>query len=652
MRARGSRELGECSMNRFLRSTCSILAVCSASCSLPIAAKSEPAEAVRSADVVIAGELEQWHAVTLDLSGPFAKETDTAPNPYTDYRFGVTFEHESGSPIYEVPGYFAADGRAGETGASSGNVWRAHLSPDKPGTWLWRTSFVAGEGVATSGAPGEPVAPFDGKHGAFEARLTDKAGRDFRAHGRLQYVGAHFLRFADSQEYFMKAGPDAPETLLAYVDFDGTRAHDEAKGPLGTWQPHVRDWREGDPSWRGGKGKGLIGAVNYLAAEGLNSISFIPYNAGGDGDNAWPFVERDDKLHYDTSKLDQWGLVFAHAQQRGLYLHFKLQETENDDLRKGRERTPIDMPQALDDGDTGPERKLYLREMIARFGHLLALNWNLGEESTMSSEQQRAMAQYIRDTDPYDHHIVVHTYPNEQELVYEPLLGDESALTGASLQNDWDNTHERTRFWLERSARAGKPWVVTNDEQGPANSGVPPDPGYAGFGGTAVDEKTGRSYDLHGIRRLTLWGNLMAGGAGVEYYFGYRLPENDLIANDFRSRDRSWDYCRFALEFFRREGIPFWKMSNADDLVGNLRQDNSVYALAEPGVVYLVYIPRGGEAQLDLSMAPGDYALGWFDPRSGGPIESRPNVTGGRPVALKAPSSDDWLAVLRRARNE
>ena len=42
----------------------------------------------------------------------------------------------------------------------------------------------------------------------------------------------------------------------------------------------------------------------------------------------------------------------------------------------------------------------------------------------------------------------------------------------------------------------------------------------------------------------------MAGGAGVEYYFGYWLPENDLVAENFRSRDKSWDYGRIALDFF------------------------------------------------------------------------------------------------------
>ena len=70
---------------------------------------------------VVSGELRQWHKVTLTFNGPQASETDTSPNPFTDYRMTVVFTHESGAPRYEVPGYFAADGDAANTSATSGN---------------------------------------------------------------------------------------------------------------------------------------------------------------------------------------------------------------------------------------------------------------------------------------------------------------------------------------------------------------------------------------------------------------------------------------------------------------------------------------------------------------------------------------------------
>ncbi|MGH7944422.1 MAG: putative collagen-binding domain-containing protein, partial [Opitutaceae bacterium] len=500
-------------------------------------------------------------------------------------------------------------------------------------------------GVAVEAAGGDPVATFHGKTGSFTVVRSDKTGRDFRGKGRLGYVGEHHLRFAGSGEYFLKAGADSPETFLGTADFDNTVAR-KADVPLKTWERHVRDWRIGDPTWRGGRGKGVIGALNYLAAKGLNSFSFIPYNAGGDGDNVWPFVERDDKFHFDCSKLDQWGAVFAHAQKLGLYLHFKLQETENDDQRMGHNREVVSIPEALDGGATGTERKLYLRELIARFGHHVALNWNLGEENTQTPEEQRAMAQFIRDVDPYDHHLVIHTYPNEQDRVYPLLLGDQSALTGASLQNRWDVAHALTLKWVARSAQTGKPWVVANDEQGSASSGVPPDPGYAGFSGIAgAGEKT---YTLHDIRKRTLWGTLLAGGAGVEYYFGYSLPENDLLCEDFRSREQSWNYCRIALEFFREHGIPFWEMRNADALVGNPQHDNSRYCFAKAGELYLVYLPDGGAAEVDLTAVAGRFSLAWFNPRAGGDLRAAADVDGRAAIRLAAPSTDDWLAVLSR----
>jgi hypothetical protein len=145
----------------------------------------------------------------------------------------------------------------------------------------------------------------------------------------------------------------------------------------------------------------------------------------------------------------------------------------------------------------------------------------------------------------------------------------------------------------------------------------------------------------------------MAGGAGVEYYFGYQLPENDLVCEDFRSRDRSWDYCRIALEFFRDNEIPFWRLSNADELVGKDADDNRAFCLAAEGAIYLVYLPHGGAAELDLAEVEGTYRVRWFNPRTGGRLlnGSVRRVQGGALATLGLPPAEpdaDWLAVVRR----
>ena len=613
----------------------------------------------KDAETQISGELRQWHKVTLTVNGPFANESDTSPNPFLDYRMTVTFTHESGSPGYRVPGYFAADGNSANSSAASGNKWRAHLSPDKPGRWNYEVSIVAGKYVAVDEIPAGEARSVYRVKGNFDIMPTNKSGRDFRGKGRLQYVGERYLQFAGTKEYFLKAGADSPENLLAYEDFDGTyankranliRDNEAATSPLKTWHLHISDWHPGDPTWKDGKGKGIIGAFNYLAGKGCNSFSFLTYNAGGDGDDVWPFIQRDDKLHYDCSKLDQWQIVFDHAQKLGLYLHFKLQETENDDHVNG-DLTCV--PASLDGGNLGIERKLYLRELIARYAYELALNWNLGEENTQNPEQQRAMAHYIHDTDPYMHHLVIHTFPDWQDRVYNRLLGDSSVLTGASLQNSWSTDHQRILHWLNESGKTGKSWVVANDEQNPHYTGVPPDSGYESFSGIARPEKGTGPYTIHDIRKYVLWGTLLAGGGGVEYYFGYTLPQNDLGCEDWRSRDKSWEYCRIALDFFYNNEIPFWEMRNADSLVGNKDNNNSKYCFAKPGAVYVVYLPRGGTTELDLGHDTISFRVLWFNPRKGGMLQDgniKKVMGSGKTFLGKPPSEpdDDWIILVKK----
>ncbi|QDT12562.1 DUF5060 domain-containing protein [Stieleria marina] len=605
----------------------------------------EPRQADGDGSVVVTGELKTWHKITLTLNGPYAHEQDNEPNPFTDYRMMVDFRHSDGT-TFSVPGYFAADGDAGNTSAQSGTQWRAHFAPDRQGAWNYKVRFFEGKNTALrADAHAKPVSPFNGVAGLLGVTASDKTGRDLRAKGRLQYVGKRYLQHAGSKEYFLKAGADAPETLLGYVDFDNTIAGKAKKVPLKTWEPHVKDWRSGDPTWKDGKGKGLIGAVNYLAGKGCNAFSFLTYNAGGDGDNVWPFIDRDDKMHYDCSKLDQWGMVFDHGTNLGMYLHFKMQETENDDHKKGKGGGNV--PECLDGGNLGPQRMLYCRELIARYGHNLALNWNLGEENTQTHQQQVDMINYIANLDAYDNNIVIHTFPGEQDKVYRPLLGDKSKLTGMSLQNSGiQDTHWQTVKWVTESTSAGKPWIVAFDESGSAAHAQCPDIGYKGFDGR---DKTGKmTYTPNEVRQQTLWGQLMGGGAGVEYYFGYQFVENDLVCEDWRSRDKSWDYCRIALEFFRNNQIPVQDMVPSDDLLGLDTKSNKAYCLAKPGEIYLVYVAHSQSIMLDLSGQTGSFQASLFNPRTG-EMKAGQLIAGGSKVDLIQPDAEnDWVTVLRK----
>ena len=565
----------------------------------------------------VTGELKKWHRVTIDFAGPQASETAT-PNPFTDYRLDVTFRN--GKSTYVVPGYYAADGDAANTSAASGNVWRVHFCGDKTGRWTYEVSFKRGRHVAVEG--GGSAGYCDDATGSFEIQPSDKTGRDHRGKGRLQYVGGRYLRFAETGEYFLKQGADAPENLFAYQDFDGDFKNDGRNdNRIKSFSAHVRDWKPGDPTWSSGKGKGLIGAINYLASEGMNAFSFLPLNIDGDDKNVFPYLDYDERYRMDVSRLDQWEVVLEHADRIGMFIHFKTLETENELL--------------LDGGDLGPQRKLYYRELIARFGHHLALNWNLGEEiNNASTSQKKAWAQYFYDHDAYHHLIVIHNGANHYDL-----LGKGSKLTGFSLQTnktDFSNVHSLVKTYLDKSAEAGKPWAVACDEPGDASHALRPD----GDAGNSQEDG----------RKNGLWGTLMAGGWGNEWYFGYQHAHSDLSLEDFRSRDRWWDYCRYALEFFKKYEIPVWEMSSGDDLT----PDANDYCLCKPGLIYVVYLKNGGTAELDLSDSKGTFEVQWYDPRHGGSLLTGTvsAVHGGSVRSLGNPPKDtdkDWAILVRPA---
>ncbi len=608
-------------------------------------------------DLGVSGDLMKWHKVTVTFEGPELNEA-SGENPFKDYRLDVTFTN--GSTTYVVPGYYAADGSAENTGASSGKIWKVHFSPDQIGQWTYAASFRKGDNVALSDNPnsGNPVS-FDGASDIFTIAESDKTGRDFRGRGRLVYVGEHYLRFADSGDYFIKAGADAPENTFAYDDFDATP---NSGGRRKSWQPHAADFDLADAgayTWGSlasdgarTKGRNLLGALNYLANEGMNAFSFLTFSLDGDDDNVYPHVQLTsnanswnnvDHLRFDVSKMAQWEKVMEYADKKGIFLHFKMQETEND--------------QRMDGGQLGDERKLYYRELIARYGHHLALNWNLGEENDIWQELNnpsgsiiKSYADYIRSVDPYDHHIVIHTYPGQQDEVYDPLIGNASELTGPSVQTGINNVHRDVVKWVEESRNAGKKWVVANDEQGGANAGVTVDAAYPT---SQLPEPRNEADNRTAVRSNVLWGTLMGGGSGVEYYYGYQTGCDDLDCEDHRTRQTKWDDARHALAFFNDNLQPYLDQMESDD---GLSSSNSDYVLAKANEVYVLYLPSGGSTNINLGNTGLQYTIEWYNPRSGGALQSgsKAIVNASNTANIGNPpsqTSQDWVVLLKKIGN-
>jgi len=553
------------------------------------------------AAVVVSGELKQWHAVALTFDGPASSET-AAPNPFTDYRLDVTFTGPSGQ-VYRVPGYYAADGDAADTGATSGNKWRVSFCPDAAGSWHYAATFVTGLKIAAQPTGGSSAGYFDGATGTFAVAPTgDK--------GKLEYVGEGYLRYRNGTP-FLKSGSNIPETFLEYADFDGTPANLD-------YATHVADWRAGDPTWAGGRGKGIIGALNYLSGLGVNSMYFLTMNAHGDGQKAYPWTGPNAIYNYDCSKLDQWDVVFSHMDTVGMMMHVVLTETENESFFEVFELGTA--------GGFAPSRKIYYREMIARFGHHLAITWNLGEENGMpgdgygaanTTQQRKAAADYIRSLAFFDDNITVHNGPSTDDGIYAPLLGHPS-FTGNEIQ--WaqgDDVHDKVLQWRSQSDASGHPWVVSLDEPW-------------------IDQT-----DLTEFRTWDVWGSYLAGAGGCEFF-----QTGDGSFDDFRTKETFYRTVARARGFLEAN-VPYTSMDPADAFLSGA----AGYVLAKAGQTYLVYLTAGGTPSLNLGGASGSFSVRWFDPRNGGALQtgSVASVTGGGVRSLGSPPGSpslDWAVLV------
>jgi len=573
------------------------------------------------------GQLKVWQPVTIQFRGPVAGELDTDPNPFLDYRLNVQFSSPAGRS-FVVPGFFDGDGQGG----ASGNTWAVRFTPDQAGQWEYVASFRRGKDVAVDqrSEAGE-AASFDDAGGTLTIgeRAADAPG--LLGLGRLEYAGGYYLKFRDGP-YWIKGGTDSPEDFLAYDGFDNTRSG--SRFGVKKYAGHVRDWKPGDPDWDNGRGKAIIGALNYLAEKHVNLIYFLPMNIGGDGQNVWPFAGKidpagspaNDNTHYDISKLRQWEIVFSHAQSKGIVLHFVLNEAEkNNKLELGGK-------------DLTNERKLFYREMVARFGHHNGLIWNLCEEYNIGGldlgpQSVKEFAAYLAQLDPYDHPITVH-HAGDAVIAWKPFMGDK-LFSITSIQIGRKDIEPVVETFRKLTAEAGRPLPISVDE----------------FTVTTNDQPWIPTDDSAALRKEKLWPAYLSGGQ-VEFILAELLD-----TQDFRKYDDLWNYIWYARRFMETR-LPFWEMEPADELLDG----ESVYAgktsshdgqvFAKEDQCYAIYLPIATQTGvLDLSAAAGTFVKRWYNPRTG-EFEANPeNLTGGRKVEMGPPPSapdEDWVVLLAK----
>jgi len=316
-----------------------------------------------------------------------------------------------------------------------------------------------------------------------------------------------------------------------------------------------------------------------------------------------------------------------------------------------------------------PQREQqWLRYITARYAAFLNLFlWTIANEYEThpdggyrldlpnDPDWAKTTARFIKQHDPYRHLVTVHTVVSASTRGRTPgdpidppwrigeFFGNDDAIDVLSQQTGqssegvvWD---QQLQCWtgdapdLVASLRADRRYrrPVLNTENG-----------YEYLRGYPTEKKQVHHSDKvrHSAWRIACSGGYFA--AGFHGTIGHSDFWNRIDAPNrytFIVKDEgAAEQLGTLHDFFA--SLPFWRMQPFDGVTPDM-----VVALAEPGRVYVVYLPHGGKATLDLSDAENSLTARWFNPRDGKWTEPF-EVVGGSRIKIQSPDVFDWVLYL------
>jgi hypothetical protein len=329
-------------------------------------------------------------------------------------------------------------------------------------------------------------------------------------------------------------------------------------------------------------------------------------------------------------------------------------------------RTPFTNPRQW----TPSRERLWLRYVIARYAAFTNIFlWTISNEYETHPDGQyrldlpadpdwaKATARFIKTQDPFRHPVTVHpvvsastTGASPNDPIKAPwsigdFFGDGDDIDVLSQQTGqsgdgvtWD---EKLQCWIgdapdlvvsvRSDRRYSKP--VLNTESG-----------YEYLSGRPTEKKQVHHTDK--VRR-SAWRIVCAGGyiaAGFHGTIGHSDIWNRIDAPNrylFEVKDEGAAGQLARLYDFWTD-LPYWRMQPFDGVTGDL-----AVALAARGEMYVVYLPSGGKASLDLMGQDGAFSARWYNTQDGlwGVAF---HVNGGARIDLVAPNRHDWALLLRR----
>ena len=504
------------------------------------------------------GTFQKWSKVEILFNGPASGDFDPDAS-LSKTQVDVTFQSPDGN-LFIVPAFYDGDG----SGGVDGNIWKVRFTPDTTGDWSFDVSSTDFQ--------------LNSYAGGFEVLSTgdcddpNSIPLNLNCYGRLEYAGGHYLRFQNG-DYWIKGGIDDPENFIGKA--------------FGGWEEKKA-------------------AIDSLSSHGVNSIYVITNNIDGDRNDTWPWVggtPQQAKANSDSFnfvKLEEWEDFFSYVQSKGIVLHIILND---------------------DSAWTGYDHDLYLREMIARFGHHPGLIWNVGEEANevYSTREQEALAAKIQQIDPYNHPVTVHRkspWPflgNKFFDLTSIQIGDGSKDFTTARLSDYNSIVTDHR---EKSTAVCHSIPVMIDETPRV---------------TLVNNETQTK-----LRTEVLY-PIFFGGGNFELHYQDAYGQDGSVT--IQNLEPMLDDMYRARQFI--ESLPFSEMKACNGLLSS--QNN--YCFGKAGEVYAIYFPAGGSDSVDLSKVQGDFDVFWFNPRNGEKTQMS-SVAGGGKRAFTTPDNKDWVLHL------
>ena len=269
----------------------------------------------------------------------------------------------------------------------------------------------------------------------------------------------------------------------------------------------------------------------------------------------------------------------------------------------------------------------------------------------------KATARFIKQHDPYRHLVTTHPVVSASTRGRSPndpfdspwrigeFFGKDDAMDVLSQQTGqsgegvaWD---QQLQCWRGDAPDLVASLCADRRYQRPV---LNTESGYEYLRGHPTEKKQVHHTDKvrHSAWRIVCGGGYFA--AGFHGTIGHSDSWNRIDAPNHYSfvikDEGAAEQLGFLYDFFT--SLPFWRMQPLEGVT----PETSV-ALAEPGQVYVIYLPDGGEVTIDLSATSGSLALEWFNPRSGNATPGQSTPGGGKRT-FKPPFDGDAVLFMSK----